>query len=713
MALDLFNNLYGGAKWDVGVAINRSNALPLDRNSIFPSYELAVAYAAKNAEGMAAELTRLGLADVSINNNAYAGQVLAVVTETETTIYYIDAAGLLQEVGGKVGVDNISIKADEDGNLFIAGFKDADALTLPQKQADGSILWVPISSIVEGDGNTITEVAAADKSIDVAVTESSDSSIKYDVKVNISSAADNQLSLDATGLYVAKPAEYDDSEIRGLLDEKADVSALGSYYTKTEIDDKGFLTEHQDISGLATKEELTTGLAGKVDNSSFETLSSEVAKKALASDLQDEITRAKQAEGALADRVTAVETLVNGTDEDTMDSIAELIDYVKEHGTEVTQMQGDIEQNASDISTLSGKVDTNASGLAQEILDREGGDSALSNRIDALQEQVNGIQIPDVPVQSVNGKTGAVVITAEELGAITEHQDISGKLDVEVYNNDKLTFATKGEVTTAVETLEGSISGVVGSVETVSGRVDAVEGRLDTIEGKLPTDTIATTTDITNAITESEEKIAKDVADLYYNKGETDSLIQTVRNEIPSVLIKSVDSAVFGVSAEGQLNLNSVDESKVTGLQKITSVKNVEGEFVDTLSNATLEDILVLASYDDATGSGQAGLMSVADKEKLSALIIGEGGIEVSGKVSVDNVNGLPTYLNKKIDKVEFADVEVAGMVSSGTGLAQVNTYQLPLITSAQVQEINVNKLVQTEGDELILNGGNATKTSA
>ena len=33
------------------------------------------------------------------------------------------------------------------------------------------------------------------------------------------------------------------------------------------------------------------------------------------------------------------------------------------------------------------------------------------------------------PVSSVNGKTGAVTITAQELGALTEHQDVSGKAD--------------------------------------------------------------------------------------------------------------------------------------------------------------------------------------------------------------------------------------------------------------------------------------------
>lgn len=37
--------------------------------------------------------------------------------------------------------------------------------------------------------------------------------------------------------------------------------------------------------------------------------------------------------------------------------------------------------------------------------------------------------ITDAGVTSVNGSTGAVTITAEGLGALTEHQDVSGKLD--------------------------------------------------------------------------------------------------------------------------------------------------------------------------------------------------------------------------------------------------------------------------------------------
>lgn len=60
-------------------------------------------------------------------------------------------------------------------------------------------------------------------------------------------------------------------------------------------------------------------------------------------------------DSSLAKRITNVETVVNGTDADTMDSVAELIDYVKEHGTEVTGMKADIKANADAIDVIEAK----------------------------------------------------------------------------------------------------------------------------------------------------------------------------------------------------------------------------------------------------------------------------------------------------------------------------------------------------------------------
>lgn len=71
---EFFEKLNNGAKWDVGVSINRTNPLPLDANEIFESVTAMEAYIKDNAL-------------------AYPGQVVVVLGETETAAYLVSAVG--------------------------------------------------------------------------------------------------------------------------------------------------------------------------------------------------------------------------------------------------------------------------------------------------------------------------------------------------------------------------------------------------------------------------------------------------------------------------------------------------------------------------------------------------------------------------------------------------------------------------------------------
>ena len=706
----LFDTLYGGAKWDVGVAINRSNALPLDRNSIFPSFELARAYAAMDEAAMKAELINLGIntaskENVKINNNAYAGQVLAVVTATETTIYYIDANKELQEVGGKVGVDGASIKADENGNLYIGGFDSAEALTLPQKQADGSILWVPISSIVKGDGNTKTYVAAANNSVVVEKTEETEERISYTVAANISDKEGNILTLDEKGLYVPTPEEYDDTELRNLINEKANASALENFYTKEQVDNA--IDADVKVVGdkVATLEEQIKGLSGAMHFRGVlqalpgSTEGYEDGDVIIVGDkeyvcsgnlwvLFGDVT----AEG---ERLTALETAVNTTipaNYALKSEIPTKVDQLENNAGYITKDVEDL-VNYDTTSVVEGKIE-------QAITDLGMGDYIKSEAVENLLKEKQDV-IEDLDEIREGAGKGATALQAEAIA-------------------DML---TKTEAQGIYETIE-NVNSVKGRVEALEGGISSKQEQVVAGEGiVLGDDSKTISANLGDGLKIAEGKIAIDDAVIASQSefdaldgrvGEVEAALPEIRAGLESIsdLVKST-SDELNIDADGQLKIVSVDQVKVTGLQKVTSAKGEDGNFVDTKQDATLADILSLASYNSETKQGQAGLMSVADKEKLAALIIGDNGIEVSGKVSVENVNGLPAYLNRKVDKVEFADVEVPGAMVVGSGLEQVVTYQLPLITSKDVKEINVNKLVQTEGEELILNGGNASKVSA
>lgn len=70
--------------------------------------------------------------------------------------------------------------------------------------------------------------------------------------------------LNAKG-YLTEHQDISNLATKEELSSKADTSAIADMATKTWVGQQGFLTQHQDISQLATKQEVTQGLSGKQD----------------------------------------------------------------------------------------------------------------------------------------------------------------------------------------------------------------------------------------------------------------------------------------------------------------------------------------------------------------------------------------------------------------------------------------------------------------
>jgi hypothetical protein len=87
----LFDSIANGAAWDAGVVFNRTNAIPIDKFSVFDSYENAVIYATTNPV-------------------AYPGQLIAVVPEDDRARSYIILSdNTLKEIG--VDIDLAPLEA--------------------------------------------------------------------------------------------------------------------------------------------------------------------------------------------------------------------------------------------------------------------------------------------------------------------------------------------------------------------------------------------------------------------------------------------------------------------------------------------------------------------------------------------------------------------------------------------------------------------------
>ena len=154
-----------------------------------------------------------------------------------------------------------------------------------------------------------------------------------------------------TAIEAAHKAGTDAATAAGAADEKAvkaqgDVDALKTYVgtipeTATATDVIGYVQEK--TAGIATSENLQE-LTDRVAQA--ETDIGNIEKDYLKAADKEEL------QGNIDTVSSAVELLTNGVSADEVDGVNDLIQYVKEHGTEVTGMKADIQANADAIGAL-------------------------------------------------------------------------------------------------------------------------------------------------------------------------------------------------------------------------------------------------------------------------------------------------------------------------------------------------------------------------
>ena len=795
-----FKNFYGNAIWDLTVPFDRKNSLPIDRNSIFPSYDLAVKYAAKDVAGMAAEMTKLGYEDVVITNNAYSGQIIAVITDSDTTLYYIDDDMQLQEIGGKVSVDGLSIVTDTDGKLYLAGFAEAESATLPQKQSDGTIKWVPIMSIVEGDGNTVTTIETEDKALSVtAEQETNDkgavTNIKYTVAVNVSAEEGNTVVVKDDGLYVEA---YDHTKI------EQDIQANAKAITD-EINNRDKAINDAKLAIAKDYAEADTTLENKLNAEivkKYEKPSTGIAKTDLASDVQASLGKADTALQAAAlepyettddaeRKIAEAKGAVIGasTDASGANTIYGAKKYADEKAQEAIDHADQIKKDLlGEDGTLVGTYDTlkeidawiNEHGvdttnltkaIADETSAREAADATLQKAIDDLK----GTDHTHTNKKLLDSYTQTETDLADAVGKKHSHD-----------NNDELDKIAAGDVEKWNKTqanLEDYVDQQLASYSTtaqMNGAISAEIGKLDVddISGMGAGKTIATLTETDGKIAATFQEIkiektqingfddadydpegsaadalsqansninnaklkligdadkdastanticgAKKYADekvLALNTNEVAPLKQTVDN---LAKIKSIKEGEFILTDAGELEIDKVAHSKIDGLDSLLNgkvdtddgrlltndqkaklalleIKTEEGKDDKLVFNADqVEDLddWVAAQRDAVTG-----LYPSLDATKLSGI---EAGAQVNTIEVIQVAGSGLTIGDGKVVNIPLATANLAGLVKSATGENKVSVGSDGTMT---VNSLNINKLVQTAGDVLILNGGNA-----
>ena len=692
---EFFNKLKNGARWDVGVSINRSNALPLDANSVFKTLEDAQNYAAGNpAEGTLA--------------NAYPGQVLAVVTETETNIYYIDANMQLKPVGNTKEVMDYIGQIPETSN----------AKTIIEY----------INSKTEGIATT-ESLAQLQRDVENKVN-------KVDGKGLSTNDLTNELKAQYDAAYQHSQTDHAPSNAQENVIEKISVNNVEqsisekgvniSVPTKTSdlTNDSGYLTEHQDISGKADKENTYT--KGEVDSA---------------------VQGAKDYADGLVSAIPEQTNYAVTIEEDTSDSSIQKRYIFKQLGSEIGRID-----LAKELVVTSGSVKEvveNDVPYTGAVIGDKYIELVIANQDEPIY--VPAKDLVDIYTAAEGAEEVQLSINGENVISAQLTQSVKDKLnkahDHTFVDSDVNDAIAKKHEHTNKDVLDRITS------EKISGWDDAVAKKHE-----------HTNKELLDSYTQTEANLADAVSKKHSH--ENSNVLDGITAEKVSAwdaaeknLISSVEEGQFDVDVNGNLTLKDIAISKVTGLSDALANKAEKGttlaeygitdaytktetegkiqELREGLSSASEATASVAQELTTYKGSNDARVLAVeGEVDALQALVgkeaIGEeqatgliatvqeqgaklSGIEAGAQVNkIEGIKFNGVLLDIGEDKIvdivhniAIADLETLGIVKSSeaeNGVSVANDGTM------SVNSLNVNKLVQTDGDELIMNGGSAAK---
>lgn len=646
---EFFAQKANGALWDVAVSIKRGNPLPLDSNSVFDSYAALETYAA-------------GVL-------AYPGQIVAVVNEDSTGIYYLDQNLAIQEVGKIPTGDEKSISIT-DGKVQIKNFGDhyfkyvaadpvlsdiyATSTTLPADAADGTFAKVGTAETfvyykkVGGVWGTTEETPKASSYVKTAgfvdglqpkVVLKEGSANEYELAwyepstETIEGVSSKVAAVDSKVNTVADVAASNKEQIDGV---KEDLYGEGG--TKADPKEGSLGKDLADV--IAAVGNADSGLT-----KSLADLTTEVGKKANAADVYTKTETDTKIGEAVAAQGHMKAQVVEGTAQMTENNVLYLVkdDTV----TGVDQYNEYILIDGT--PTLIGSTSTDLTGYAKTA-DQKVITDALSGRIDTLEaidHDAYALKADTVAKTDYNTKIGEIETALGEKLVAADLADYAKTTDVNSTIDTKISTAigtkpTKGE--------DGNYSGATGIYTDIYIKDEVTKLIADITGGESAADVLAslnaykTTNDArVKAVEDQLPSFAK--ADEVYTKEQIDGKVTTINDTVGGIntRLETTETKLGNIEDNAQEN---VIEKIVYGTQELTPV----GKTV----TITPKELAV------ATAEVLGGVKSVVRTNDEGAVVAAQNTIEVAA-----------------------------------TGIMTVNS-------------LNVNRLVQDDGDVLILNGGNA-----
>lgn len=502
---DFFDAKTKGAKWDVGVSIARTNPLPLDVNEVFDTKANLDAYVA-------------GVL-------SYPGQLVALVGETETTIYYIDQNKALQEVGKKPIGDDLSVSVDADtGKISLKNYGkeyyafDNETKTWASAPTTGWKAGLQPRIISAGSGADLHYELAWFEPSTTTVDDLAEQLNQKADKADLASVYKYKGSVDTVAdLPASNNVEGDVYNVK-----KAGTIGAGESAVKVKAGDNVAWVQPKDVtgywdvlSGIENLSDYSTTAQIKTDIVGF----SDKTVKAYVDDTATDLTTTLK--GYTDDKITALKIADYAKTEDVTTAIAtaknEAITAAGEAAdTKIEGKVGDLGKNTDETDkTVKQYVDEKETALSSKITAAEGSVTTLEGKLKALayKDKVAETDLDTDLQTKINGKANSAD-TLEGYGitdAYTKTEadaKIDEKITAAAYD-DKTVKADIKKNTDAIAAINNETTGILAQAKTdAAAKVKALE------DGQVATNKAAIAILNGNEKTEgSVKKIAKDAAD--------------------------------------------------------------------------------------------------------------------------------------------------------------------------------------------------------
>ena len=543
--------------------------------------------------------------------------------------------------------------------------------------------------------------------------------------------ADKALGERIDGVKATAEAAAVKTEVEAALELKADKTALdahveayegfvegynsekATFATKTDLENKvDTTTYNNDKANLATKAEVDGQFKSVGDRLDLVNETIEANAAAVTETLKD-YAKTSEVATTLEGYYTKEEVYTKGETDNKIDA-------------KIASVTGG--ESAADVKSA---LESYRDALNQEIwgatagnwttttVDGEGKTKVVYNpkyneisRIDTLENEVGQInsknEAQDTAISANTSSITALDTSVKNLqdGIATLGDNYSGL-------NTQVTTDIAPRLSAVETTLNGSEStdGLVATVANHTAKISGLESKDSELAGLIQ----ANTDKFANYYTA--EQVDAKIGDIDYSEFVTDSEFEAYQTSVSTELGKKAVATEVAASFEAV----NAEVAKKANADNVYDKTTADATFVKGVDFEALVDARVNALIDGA--NAEDTITKVTDLVNF----VNENAGDIAQLVTDVKANGEAIEAqaaliaaNDTAIKANAAAIEALG-TTVNTGLAAATVHTSTEIEVAartgegatgvelSIKEVNVNKLVQTEGDVLILNGGNAT----